>query len=317
MTVAFVFSGGTNLGAVQVGMALALADHEVTPDLIVGTSVGAVNGAWLASGRAPDGLATLWRAIRRRDVFPLRPMTGLAGFAGRRRHFVPDSGLRRLLREHLTFDRIENAPIPLAVVATDAATGAQVVLDHGPLVRAVLASAALPAVFPPVRIDGRLLIDGGIANNTPITLAIEAGATEVWVLTTGYACSLSEPPTGAIALGLHAVSLLVQQRLSLELATRTYPVPVHVIPPPCPITAAPTDFTQTSELIDRARSLTRQWVTNGCPDVTTATPHTHVHRAPSTPGPKFGRQLLHHRVPDPTTAATASPIDRTKEPDQP
>ncbi len=302
MTVAFVFSGGTNLGAVQVGMALALADHGIRPDLIVGTSVGAVNGAWLASGRAPDGLATLWRTIRRRDVFPLRPMTGLAGFAGRRRHFVPDSGLRRLLREHLTFDRIEDAPIPLAVVATDAATGAQVILDTGPLVPAVLASAALPAIFPPVRIDGRLLVDGGIANNTPITLAVAAGATEVWVLTTGYACALTEPPASAIALGLHAVSLLVQQRLSLELAARTYPVPVHVIPPPCPITAAPTDFSQTSELIDRSQTLTHHWITNSCPEVPTAPPHSHVHQAQSTPGPKVGRQVLLHRVPDPTTA---------------
>lgn len=317
MTVAFVFSGGTNLGAVQVGMALALAEHDITPDLIVGTSVGAINGAWLASGQSPDGLASLWRTIRRRDVFPLHPATGLAGFTGRSRHLIGDGALRRLLRRHLTFAHLEHAPIPLAVVATDAATGQQVVLDRGPLVPAVLASTALPAIFPPVRIGDRLLIDGGIANNTPITLAIESGATEVWVLTTGYACALPEPPTGALALGLHAVSLLVQQRLTLELASRSYPVDVHVVPPPCPITAAPTDFSQTSELIDRAKSLTREWLAGGCPQADHLAPHVHAHGTPVDTVAKHGSDRRTRRVPDSTLADSAGPHHRLKEPDSP
>lgn len=279
--VAYVLSGGTNLGAVQVGMALALDDLGVSPDAIFGTSVGAINGAWLATRRPPSVLAELWRSIRRQDIFPLRPLSGLTGFLGRRSHLVSDAGLRRLLEEQLGFDRIEDAPTALAVVATDAATGRQVVLDRGPVVPAVLASAALPAVYPPVRIDGRTLIDGGIANNTPITLAVEAGATEVWVLSTGYACALTTPPSGALALGLHAISLLVQQRLTLELAARAYPVPVRVIPPPCPITAAPTDFTQTDELIERARQETLHWFDEDCPETDTIALHDH-HVAPDS-----------------------------------
>jgi NTE family protein len=123
MTVAFVLSGGASLGAVQVGMARALEEHDIRPDLIVGTSVGAINGAWLASGRDIDGLDRVWRKLKRNQLFPLRPWTGLRGFAGFGSHFVPNSGVRRLIRRHLNFSRLEDAPIPLIVIATDVLTG--------------------------------------------------------------------------------------------------------------------------------------------------------------------------------------------------
>ncbi len=139
----------------------------------------------------------------------------------------------------MAFERIEDASIPLIVMATDALTGAEVILDSGPAVPALLASAALPGVYPPVEVGGQLLIDGGVANNTPITTAIEAGASEVWVLSTGYSCGLVKVPTNPLALALHGVALLVQQRLLLEARTRTYLVPVHFIPPPCPISITP------------------------------------------------------------------------------
>jgi NTE family protein len=183
---------------------------------------------------------------------------------GRRSHFVPNSGLGRLLERHLGFAHLEDAPVPFTVIATDARSGDEVPLSNGPAVPAILASAALPGVFPPVEIGGRLLIDGGVVNNTPITHAIEAGATEVWVLSTGYSCGLTQPPTSAMAMAMHSIALLVQQRLVLETATRDYPVPVHLIPPPCPISVTPIDFSQTGELIDRAHAGTRQWVANGC-----------------------------------------------------
>ena len=109
MTTAFVLSGGAALGAAQVGMLEALAAAGVDPDLIVGTSVGAVNGGWLAGRSDVAGmsdLATLWRSLRRGDVFPTRPLLGLAGFVGRTRSLVPDTGLRRLLSDNLAFARL-------------------------------------------------------------------------------------------------------------------------------------------------------------------------------------------------------------------
>jgi len=275
VTVAFVLSGGASLGSVQVGMAQALFERDITPDLVIGTSVGAVNGSWLAGGDDPDRLAEVWRGLERDDLFPVHPWTGLRAFVGRSRHFVPARGLRRLLERHVRFTAIEDAPIPLRVVAADAVTGEEVVLDRGPVVESVLASAAIPAVYPPVELNGRLLIDGGVVDNTPITNAVEAGASEVWVLSTGYSCGLAAPPENAFAMAMHAVALLVQQRLVLETSARDYPVPVRLVPPPCPITVTPIDFSQTAHLIEVAAAGTRRWLDNGMPD---ALPVLGLHR---------------------------------------
>jgi NTE family protein len=273
MTTAFVFSGGASLGSVQVGMVMALEDAGIEADLITGASVGAVNGAWLASRRSAYDLADVWRGMGRSDLFPLRPLAGLRGFLGHRSHFVSNNGLRRLLERHVGFSLLEESEVPFTVIATDARSGEEVPLTSGPAVRAILASTALPAVFPPIEIDGRVLIDGGVVNNTPITHAIQSGATEVWVLSTGYSCGLAQAPSGAVAMAMHSVALLVQQRLALETARRHYGVPVHLIPPPCPISVTPIDFSQTEQLIERAHAGTSQWLKNGCPNAMPLTFH--------------------------------------------
>jgi len=115
VTTAFVLSGGGNLGSVQVGMLQALWRAGIKPDFIVGTSVGAVNGGWLA-GRGRDAhveeLAEVWKGMRRTDVFPTQLVGGLLGFVGRTDHLVPATGLRKILKRELTFERLENALIP-------------------------------------------------------------------------------------------------------------------------------------------------------------------------------------------------------------
>ncbi len=264
MTTAFVLSGGAALGATQVGMLLALSEASVRPDLIVGTSVGAVNGAWIAGRPDPEGvsdLAQLWRGLTREAVFPARPLLGLLGFVGRRRNLVPDTGLRGLLADNLRFERLEAAPIPLHVIVTDVLTGDDVRLSAGDAVDAVLASAAIPAVFPPVHIDGRDYVDGGVVNNTPISHAVALGADVVWVLSTGYACALSEPPRGALGMALHALTLTVNQRLALDVERYEPSVDLRVVPPLCPIRTSPSDFSHAAELIDRAHATTAEWLT--------------------------------------------------------
>ena len=273
MTVAFVFSGGASLGAIQVGMLQSLDAAAITPDLIIGTSVGAINGAWVAGGGDTAELADIWLRMRREDMFPFRPIVGLRAFMGRTQHFIPSDGLRRILEANVIFDRLEDAKIPFAVLATDAQTGDEVVLRSGSAIEAILASSALPAIFPPVEIDGTALIDGGIVNNTPITSAIDAGATEVWVLSTGYACGLSSAPKHPLALAMHSIGLLIQQRLVWEIESRKYPIPVHLIPSPCPVDVSPMDFSQSQDLIDRARIGTTQWLNNGQPNAIPITAH--------------------------------------------
>jgi len=275
MTTAFVLSGGASLGAIQVGMATALYDAGIRPDMVIGTSVGALNGAWLAGGEPIDGLVDLWGSLRTRTIFPARPLVGLRGFVGGRAHLTPNSGLRRVLEDHVPFARLEDAAVAFSVMATEVSTGRELRLDQGPAIDAILASAAIPGVYPPVRIGGQTCIDGGIVNNTPISQAIDAGATDVWVLSTGYSCALPSPPRSALAMALHGLNLLIQQRFIAETAHRTYPVPVHLIPPPCPITVTPIDFSQSAQLIERAHRGTRQWMANGEPHAIPLVGHSH------------------------------------------
>ncbi len=263
MKTAFVLSGGGNLGSVQVGMLRALFRAGIKPDLIVGTSVGAVNGGWLA-GRGLDAnieqLAEVWRRLGRNDVFPTQFLGGLMGFIGRSDHLVPDTGLRRILKRDLTFDRLENALIPFHVVATDIKTGVDHLLSRGPAIDAICASAAIPGVFPTVEIDGKILVDGGVVNNCPISHAVHLGATDVWVLPCGYACSLDQAPKGALGTALQAISLLVQQRLRIDADRYAGHCTMRIAPVLCPIRIPPTDFSKAAQLIDESDALTTAWL---------------------------------------------------------
>lgn len=262
MTVAFVLSGGASLGAAQVGMLRAMSEGGIGPDLVFGTSVGAINGGWVASDHGDHyaELAKVWLGLSRETVFPTRPVLGLLGFLGRRPNLVPSSGLRQLLKRHLTFDRLEDAPIPLHVVATDLLSGMDKCLTTGNAVEAIIASSSIPAVFPPVYLDGRAYVDGGVVNNTPISHAVAEGATTIWVLSTGYACALEEPPDSALGMALHALSLTVNQRLAVDIERYESVVDLRVAPPVCPLPVSPADFSRSEELIDAGFATTREWL---------------------------------------------------------
>jgi NTE family protein len=254
--VAFVLAGGASLGAVEVGMLRALYERGIAPQLVVATSAGALNAAFIASRpqtvETADVLGAIWLGLRRGQVFPLNLLTGLLGFLGARDHLVPDRAMRRLITRHIEHDRLEQMPLELHVIAVDVITGEEVRLSRGPAVEAVLASAAIPAVLPPVTWEGRELMDGGVANNTPISHAIELGASEIYVLPTGNACALTEPPSGALAMALHALSLLTQRRLIDDIEAHKDRTKLVVLPPPCPLSVQPTDFGHANLLIDRA-----------------------------------------------------------------
>lgn len=261
--VAFVLSGGASLGAVQVGMIRALIERGVEPDLIVGNSVGALNGAWLAGrekNESVNELADIWRSLKRSDVFPLHPLQGLLGFAGKKNHLVSADGLRRLIEKNVRFARLEDATTPLHLVATEVNTGNEVLISQGETVEAILASAAIPGVFPPVLIQGRELMDGGIINNTPISHAAALGAGKIYVLPTGYACDLKRAPQSALGMVLHAVTLLIEQRLILDIARYESDLELHVIPPLCPLSVSPADFSRSRYLIDKAYKDSSRWL---------------------------------------------------------
>jgi len=261
---AFVLSGGASLGAVQAGMLHTLFEREIAPDLIVGTSVGALNGAFIAS-RPPTPhtaveLADVWRGVGRWTIFPLNPLSGFFGFVGARDHLVSERGLRRLVDRELELDNLEDSPVALHMIATDLLSGREVRLSRGGAFDAVMASAAIPGIFPAVEREGRLLIDGGVANNTPIAHAIELGAERVFVLPTGNACDLAEPPRGAVAMLLHAMSLLIMRRLLVEVEVLRELAELIILPPPCPLSVAPIDFSHSEELIARGYEDSRRYL---------------------------------------------------------
>lgn len=266
---AFVLTGGGSLGAVQVGMLKALHGAGIVPDLVVGASVGAINAAYFAG--APDaegiaGLERLWSGVRRQDVFPFTYLRALRCLLGRSDHLAVPSSLRTLIEAELPYKQLENAALPCHVVATDALDGTEVTLSRGDAVEALLASAAVPAVFPPVTIAERPLIDGGIAIRTPIAVAIELGATRVVVLPTGTSCALESPPRGALAIAMHALNLLTMRQLLADIDRYATRGTLVVVPPLCPLGIHAYDFTQCRQLIERADTATQHWLRQGGPE---------------------------------------------------
>jgi NTE family protein len=267
MTTAFVLSGGGSLGAVQVGMLQALSEQRIAPDLLVGTSAGALNALFVAAnGTGPaalDRLAATWTALRRDDIFPLRAPQMLLALTGARDSLCGPHGLARLVREHVGVDRLEDTPIPVHLVATDLLSGQEVLLSEGDALSAVLASSAVPAVLPPVRRDGLTLVDGGLADNAAISQAVALGADLIYVLPTGYACALPAPPTRPLGVAIQALSLLVQQRLIADVALYGDRVHLVVLPPLRPLRISAVDFRHAAQLRRRAHVSAVAWLDSG------------------------------------------------------
>jgi NTE family protein len=262
---AFVFAGGGSTGAAQVGMLRALLESGISADLVVGSSVGAVNAAYFAGNPTPKGVSTLealWRGLRRTDILPLS-WRRILGFFYRRDYLVTSDGLKRLLELHLPYLNLEDAALPLHVVATDMFSGEAVVLSRGSATQAILASSAIPGVLAPVEIESRLLCDGALASNTPVAAAVAQGARRLFVLPTGPALASRRPPTSAIATALHAIRLLTTCQLTAELGRLNESVECHILPNTSPPGTSPFDFSRTSELLDQAYQSTRHWIVAG------------------------------------------------------
>jgi NTE family protein len=262
---AFVFAGGGGYGAVQVGMLRALAASDVRPDLVAGSSVGAINGAFYAGMPTIDGVAkldALWRGLKRQNVFPIALRSLLTALFSSDHLFTP-SGLHRLLDDHLPYARLEESAIPVHVMATDLLTGSPVRLSAGPATEAILASCAIPAIYPPVRIEHRTLVDGAISCNTPIRDAIELGATRLIIFPTAFACPHASPPRGVFASAFHAMGLFVMQQLNQDMQRYANEAEIYMVPPVCPLRVAPYDFSSVGRMIELAAQSTERWIRNG------------------------------------------------------
>jgi NTE family protein len=254
---AFVLAGGGSRGAVQVGMLAELVDRGIRADRVYGASVGAVNAGAYCGDPTPAGIAHLegvWRAITGESVFP-RPLGfGPWRWFQQRPSVHPSSGLRQIVEQGLRFERLEDATVPLEVVATSLHDGQERWLSRGPAVQAILASTAIPAVFPPVEIDGEPLIDGGLVDNVPISRAIDQGATSVFVLLTGPLHYTPRPAGRPVEAVLTALFIAVNARFARELTLVPPDIEVVVLNGVGDPGADYRDFSGTDELIAAGRA---------------------------------------------------------------
>lgn len=215
--IGFVLSGGANLGSVHVGMLQALLETGIKPDVIVGTSIGAVNAAHLAADPSlenVDRLRELWCDVRAGAIFPLSPFHNARALF-REGGFFSVHLWRRFLEQRAQFQNIEDAAVPLRITATDYEEGRSVVFDSGSVIDAVLASTALPGIFPPFEIDGRYYLDGSISDQLPLKVALDAGAHTVYVM----AVSVPSPPPdrrSPLTILRHSLTILLYPRIRLD-----------------------------------------------------------------------------------------------------
>ena len=216
---AFVLAGGGSRGAAQIGMLGALVARGLRPDVVYGSSVGAINAAGFVvdpTMRGVERMATVWRGLSSDDVFPHGRVPAPWRFLQQRESVHPNDGLRRIIEMGAGIDRFEDARIPLQVVATSLADGRARWFAEGSVTDAVLASAALPSLLPPVHIDGDVFIDGGVVDNVPISRPIAQGCERIFVLLCGPLHYMPAPPRRPIEAVLTAFFIAVHTRFARE-----------------------------------------------------------------------------------------------------
>ena len=254
--VAFVLSGGGNQGVSQVGMLRALLERDIVPDVVIGTSAGALNGAAIAAApelASVDHLTEVWTTTESSAVFPQGRLAQVWNIIQRDSHLFSNDGLADVVDRARRAEHFEDLVVPLRVIATDLDSGEEVVLARGPLQPALLASSALPGVFPPVEHDERRLIDGGVVNNVPLWHAWSGPIDRVYVCNVSGELA-SRATRSPLDVVMRAFTISRHQRYQLEL--RHAPSGVEVVELPRPSDGRELfDFAGAEALIEEAYTL--------------------------------------------------------------
>lgn len=232
---AFVLGGGGMRGAAEVGMAKALAARGITPDIIIGTSVGSLNGAILASeplSRSVVRLAAMWDDLSPSRVFQESLFGRVMNLFKHWTHLHSNEQLLNLLDEWLPFEKIEEAFVPFQCVAACIETSSEHWFVDGPAKSAILASSAVPGLLPPMEIDGLHYIDGGVVNSIPVWRAVELGATEIFILHVGHIDDPLETPRHPWDVAMVSFEISRRHRFhrALEKVAADPTVTAHVLP---------------------------------------------------------------------------------------
>ncbi len=237
MTTAYVLGGGGVLGTTQLGMLRALAERGVRPDLVVGTSIGALNGAFAAADPSVDGiraLAEAWRAVGSSGIFLENPMRSAARIARFRTHLLTSAPLRSIVDDHLPVDTFEELEVPFQCVAACIETAGSTWFSSGELVDPVVASCSVPGLFPAVEIDGQHYLDGGLVHSIPVGRAVSLGADRIFVLQVGRVEQPLTPPRRPWEVGVVAFEISRRHRYVHEMESIPEGVEVHVLPSGAP-----------------------------------------------------------------------------------
>jgi NTE family protein len=240
---AFVLGGGGLLGAAEAGMARALLEAGVAPDLVCGTSVGAINGAALAADPTPEGarrLLELWDALADEGVLDGSVIRRMAEVVRRRTSLHGNGALRHMLRERLPAQTFEELAVPFECVAASIEQARECWFSTGDLIEPILASCALPGVFPPVRIGEEHFYDGGLVNSIPLERAARRGADTIWVLHVGRLEEALAPPRFLWEVAFTAFEISRRHRFHTDLERVGPDVTVHVLPSGLPQRSAAT-----------------------------------------------------------------------------
>jgi NTE family protein len=230
---AFVLGGGGALGAYEVGMLKALLAAGVRPGLVLGTSVGAINGAAVAaepSQAAVSRLIDLWTGLGKAGVFAGSLVGRVSTAVRTRTHLYPPAPLLDLLRTHLPVTRIEELAVPFQCVAASIENAAEHWFDSGPLFEAVLASSAVPGLLPPVKLGDEHFVDGGLVNSIPVGRAVALGAREIYVLQVGRVERPLSPPRLPWEVATVAFEIARRHRFARDMTDLPPQVTVHVLP---------------------------------------------------------------------------------------
>lgn len=292
---AYVLSGGGARGALQVGALRALLEHGIVPDVVVGTSIGSWNGAWVAhdpTAAGIKGLEAIWKTLTARRVLLGFESSGQRQFhiAGLRMlvaarrvtagypSLYSDAGLRQLIATHIGERTFDDLQVPLRIITTDLTHGRRAVFASGPLGPAILASSAVPGVFPPVCIDDSVYLDGGALDNCSLETALELGARRIIVVDVDYDdgtnvsplwCGELTPATlRARGANQHALAAVLERMTQvicayqLQRALEHMPrgVEVHVIRPGAGVAGGVMEFEQAPEWMAHAYSVTREYL---------------------------------------------------------
>jgi NTE family protein len=261
--VGYVLGGGGSLGAVQVGMLQALGERDIVPGIVAGTSVGSLNGAVVAQDPkgAANRLSHLWARLTRGDVFPGGLLAQARTLQRTRTHLFPSTGLAAVIVGFLGADlTFADLAVPFAAVAMDIANARPQVLREGPLLPALLASTAIPGLFPPVQVGSLQLYDGGLVANVPMRQALAMGARSLVVLDCSFPGHLPDPPGTIAEVLLYTTMVTMRSQAVLEAPLAAADVPVIYLPGPQPHPVSPLDFRHTGLLIEGAYEATRSFL---------------------------------------------------------